>query len=159
MLKKLLSASDCKKCQICCEFDDDDLWEAPIISKQLKHDILENYPDTKFTEFNGNTILDMDKTNDDYVCSMLDRKTGCILGSDKPFDCQIWPFRIMNFNGQRVITVSPVCPVVSSRPLCEISDVCEEFSRKLFDFTSNHPEYVKPYQQGYPIIAVEDSLD
>ena len=29
------------------------------------------------------------------------KNIGCILGDEKPFDCKIWPYRVMNFKGKQ----------------------------------------------------------
>ena len=36
--------------------------------------------------------------------AMLDNEKGCILGDDKPFDCRIWPLRVMALNETKVST-------------------------------------------------------
>ena len=45
-----------------------------------------------------------------FFCPML-CETGCTMGADKPFDCRIWPFRMMrDLEGALRITVASYCP-------------------------------------------------
>ncbi|MGN0623388.1 MAG: hypothetical protein ACI4JA_05510 [Oscillospiraceae bacterium] len=159
MLKNLLSPDECAKCKLCCSFDSYDLWETPVITRDKANQILQDFkPDQEFVKRDEHFLLKMKKEPevDLYYCSLLDSDNGCILGSEKPFDCKIWPFRIMNFNGTKVITLSPVCPVVNSRKMEDIKKTCEEISEEIFAEAEKHPEYVKPYLKGYPILAVEE---
>ncbi|MBQ8095370.1 MAG: hypothetical protein IJ242_17590, partial [Clostridia bacterium] len=47
--------------------------------------------------------------NDLFTCPLLDPAKGCMLGTEKPFDCRIWPFRIMDVAGRQAITIAPIC--------------------------------------------------
>lgn len=159
MLRKLLSPDECAKCKLCCTFDSYDLWETPVISRDKANQILQEFnPEQKFIKRDEHFLLKMEKEPgaDLYYCSLLDHEKGCTLGSEKPFDCKIWPFRIMALNGTKVITLSPVCPVVNTRSIEKISEVCKEIAPGIFEEAARHPEYVKPYLKGYPIIAVEE---
>lgn len=160
MLKNLLSKEECAKCRICCCFDSSDIWEAPVITQSKAEQILREYkPGQEFVKREGHTLLKMEKEPDSdlYYCSLLDRSKGCIMGDEKPFDCKIWPFRVMSLNGVNVITLSPVCPVVKTRPLEDIMKVCWQISDEIFSQAKAHPEIVKPYIEGYPIIATQNS--
>ena len=82
---------------------------------------------------------------------------GCVLGDKRPFDCKIWPFRVNKLNDMYVITLSPVCPAVKKLPLetlCEFVKA-DDFADMLFNHAAEFPESVKPYEDGYPILAVE----
>lgn len=157
MLSKILSKEDCAKCRICCCFDSSDIWEAPIITKTKAAEILSRYNhEQKFREKDDCYVLDMKKeeSEDLYYCSMLDREKGCVMNDDKPFDCQIWPFRVMDLNGTKVITISPVCPVVKTRSLEELSIFAKELAPLIFQQAEKNPIMIKPYINDYPILAV-----
>lgn len=157
MLSKILSKEECAKCQICCCFDSSDIWEAPVITKSKADEILSSYNSgQKFHAKDDYYILHMEKEADKdlYYCSMLDKHNGCVMKDNKPFDCRIWPFRIMDLNGTRVITLSPVCPVVKKHPLEELSDFAEEIAPVIFKEAKANPVIIKPYINGYPILAV-----
>lgn len=158
MLRELLSRDECAKCQICCCFDDGDIWEAPIITKENQQKILEKFnPKQKFLSKNNETVMAMDKAEGEelYYCSMLDHNTGCIMKDEKPFDCKIWPFRVMNFEERLVITLSPICPIVKTRPLNQIIETLNKISSTIFEQAEKNPEIVKPYIKGYPILAIK----
>lgn len=158
MLSEILSREECANCQICCCFDDDDIWEAPVITAEKAKKIVEKYkPEQDFVDQNGVKILHMEKEPNEelYYCSLLDHKKGCVMGNEKPFDCRIWPFRIMEFNSQTVITLSPVCPIVKNRPLDKIMNTLNKISPLIFEQAEKHPEIVKPYIKGYPILAIK----
>lgn len=160
MLSEILSKDECAKCRICCCFDSTDIWEAPIITKEKQDEIIRDYnPKQKFVQKDGNTILNMkkEKGEDLYYCSMLSHETGCIMKDKKPFDCKIWPLRIMLLNGTLVITLSPVCPVVKTRPLDKLCEVASKLAPALFAEAEKNPQIVKPYINGYPILAVKEN--
>ncbi len=158
LLNKILSKEECANCRICCCFDSSDIWEAPVITRSKADEILEKYnSDQKFHNKDDNYyILDMkkEKNEDLYYCSMLDKNKGCIMQDEKPFDCRIWPFRIMDLNGTKVITLSPVCPAVKKRSLEELTEFAEELAPVIFNEAKVNPQIIKPYINGYPILAV-----
>lgn len=158
MLKNILHGSDCAACRICCVFDKYDLWETPILDGELKERVQDKYPEIEFAQKGEGWIFRMNESEDGlYYCPALDSKTGCRLGGDKPFDCKIWPYRVMTLGGRRVISMASICPTMYKKPL---SDLCEELENggladKIFAFADEHPDIVKPYDNGYPILKVE----
>lgn len=158
MLNQLLSREECAKCKICCCFDSSDIWEAPVITKEKADEILNKYnPDQKFLSKENYSILEMPKepNKDLYFCTMLDHETGCLMKDNKPFDCRIWPLRVMKLNENIVITLSPVCPIVKQRPLEKIMKTAENLAPEIFSEAEKNPQIVKPYIKGYPILAVK----
>ena len=156
MLSKLLSKSDCASCRICCEFCNEDKWETPVVTDELKEYILEKFPEATFENYGGNRIMGVrQEDNDLFACLMLDREKGCRLGDNKPFDCRIWPFRLMNFCGRLVITVSPVCPTMSGKPLSELQKLAYELAPTIYGEAEKHPEIVKDYIENYPILVTK----
>lgn len=157
MLSKILSKSECANCKICCSFDSYDIWETPVITDKIKKRVLEIKPDQRFSDISGARLFRMDREPDRdlYFCPMLDHEKGCLLGDDKPFDCRIWPYRIMDFKGTRVIVISPVCPTVFSRPMSEIKALADELAPVIFAQADKTPEIVKPYIAEYPVLVTE----
>lgn len=157
MLSKILSPEQCAKCRICCGFVDSDKWEIPLLAGDDERRAAETLgtvteiPGTKCCvysmKFNGNEII---------YCPAASEK-GCRLGAERPFDCRIWPFRVMDLNGTMVITLSPVCPEVIKLPLETLSGFVNSdgFAEKLFSHAREYPETVKPYISGYPILAAD----
>lgn len=160
MLSKILSREECSKCKICCEFDDNDLWETPIIFNDSIQSVLKINPSQEFSELklNGNKykVLKLEKEENIYPCTMLDRSKGCKLGSEnKPFDCKIWPLRVMKKDGKTVIALSPVCPVVATKPLDEVMCLANDLKDEIFSQAKLHPEIVKDYIDGYKVLIEE----
>ena len=158
MLKNILSGSDCASCKICCIFDKYDIWETPVLDEKLKDLVSERFPEVSFVKKGDGWIFRMEEAEDElYYCPMLDNRTGCRLGDDKPFDCRIWPYRIMSLGGKRVISMASICPTMYRKPLEEL---CGELDKngladKIFAHADKYPEIVKPYEDGYPILKVE----
>ena len=155
MLKKILSPETCGKCRVCCVFDRDDIWEIPLISKELYHNISENRPELKLKPRGENSyVFDMKFENDGLTyCPALSDK-GCTLGENKPFDCKIWPLRAMKKGNDIVITISPVCGAVDPlKP--EVKELAKELSEIIFKEAEKNPDIVKDYIDGYPIAAVK----
>lgn len=158
MLKKILSGKACAECQLCCIFDRYEVWETPVFNEETKNLLLELRPDVKFISKNGGYIYRVEELigNELFYCPALDRSSGCILGDNKPFDCRIWPYRIMNISGRRAITICPICDELFNRPLSQlIGFLKEELAEKIFSYADTHPEIVKEYDDMYPILMFE----
>lgn len=153
MLKKILDPKDCGKCRICCGFDENDKWEIPLIFSDLREKLKDEY---RLVPRGSEYVFDMSFNGSEVVYCPALTESGCALGDSKPFDCRIWPFRVNRLDDRLVITVSPVCGTVSSLPLkslCEFLD--SGFADTLFETASKHPDMVKPYIDGYPILKIK----
>ena len=158
MLKKILSGSSCAKCRLCCVFDSSDVWETPVFTEEIKNKILSEKPDTQFIKKDSGFILNAGELADDqlFTCPALTEK-GCMLGDDKPFDCRIWPYRIMNVGGKRAITIASICSELYNRPLSQLIDFLKEgLAQQIFSYADSHPEIVKPYEPGYPVLLFDN---
>ena len=162
MLKKILNPSSCAECRVCCGFDREDVWEIPIISKELAEYIKsEVNPDVRLDKYENGYKFHMDFCDGEELsmCPMLS-DNGCILKDNKPFDCRVWPMRVMRLSDNLVgITVSPVCETVSALPLSVLSDFLlgeEGLADKMLDYAEKNPEIIKPYIDGYPILKIKE---
>lgn len=159
MLTEILSRNTCANCRLCCIFDASEIWETPIITPELKEKILKEVDSkTRFITKGNCSLFRLENIDSQglYHCPML-RENGCILGEGKPFDCSIWPFRIMNVCGRRAITIAPICPAVTSVPLSRLLDFIKgSFSENIFIYADMHSEIVKDYDDSYPILLFED---
>ena len=159
MLKKILSGEACAKCRLCCIFDRYDVWETPVFTEEIMLRIREVRPDAEFIRWDNGYIFKVLALNEDqlFTCPAL-TPTGCMLGDEKPFDCRIWPFRIMELDGRRAITIAHICTELYSRPLSELVDFLKEgLADTIFSYADAHPEIVKPYYDGYPVLLFEKS--
>lgn len=111
-------------------------------------------PKQEFIPFRGSYLIKMDFKDGEYItaCPMLG-ESGCVLGDKKPFDCRIWPFRPMERDGRTVITISPLCPSLSSKPAGELKAFLDEgLGTLIFKTAAEHPEIIKPYIEGYEVV-------
>lgn len=155
-LRKILSAGSCGKCRICCGFTRDDIWEIPLIYAENR-DKVEERLEGSLIPRGGEFVFDMDFNGGEISYCPALSDNGCSLGELKPFDCAVWPFRVNSLGDMRVITVSPVCETVSALPLNVLSEFVrtDGFSEMMFAEARKRPDIVKPYIDGYPILAVE----
>lgn len=157
MLKKILSAGACAKCRLCCEFDRYDIWETPVFTPELCEKIRLVRPDVQFVSKDGGYIFKAEELNEDqlFSCPAL-TESGCMLGDEKPFDCRIWPYRIMDVGGRRAITIASICEELYERPLSQLVGFLKEgLAETIFRYADIHPEIVKPYYEGYPVLMFE----
>lgn len=157
MLKKILSGDSCAKCRLCCVFDKDDIWETPIFTEEIRQQIRNVKPNTEFVPKDGGyTFLTKElKDGELFSCPAL-TENGCILGNDKPFDCRIWPYRIMEIGGKRAISIASTCEEMYNRPLSQLTEFLKnDLAETIFRYADSHPEIVKPYCSGYPVLLFE----
>lgn len=157
LLKKILDPKSCAACRLCCVFDRYDVWETPVFTDELCRRIREAKPDTEFVSKDGGCIFKVRELDENelFTCPAL-TEHGCMLGDDKPFDCRIWPYRIMNVGGRRAIAIAPICDEMFNRPLSELVDFLKKgLADEIFAYADLHPEIVKPYYDGYPVLLFE----
>ena len=159
MLKNILSGNDCAKCRICCVFDKYDIWETPVVDDELYGKVRAAYPETEFISKGNSRIfkcLPESEGGELYYCPMLDKSSGCRLGDKKPFDCRIWPYRIMYVGGRRAIVIASNCEEMFNRPLAELVGFLKNGAAdEIFAYADRHPEIVKPYYEGFPVLLFE----
>lgn len=105
----------------------------------------------------GQIILGGYRTDDpeeEVPCTFLDPECGCILKpEDKPFDCSIWPLRIMDKDGELVIALTPTCPSIGAVPSKALVNLVQDsLGDKIFEYAKAHPYIVKEYKEGFPVI-------
>lgn len=156
MLKKILSHDSCAACCVCCVFDRADIWESPLISDDTARLAEEKYGiHAEYITLGDGRIFKPDYDENGITrCAALGEE-GCRLGADKPYDCKIWPFRVMQLENSLAVTVSPVCKAVSALPLRVLMDFAAEgFADGILAAARENPALVKPYIDGYPILRV-----
>ena len=154
----LLTEQDCAGCRLCCKFDSYGLWQTPVICKELASKILQEYlPMARFIRREGHFIMRFEKEaqEDIYPCPLLEPEHGCIMGEEKPFDCMIWPFMLMELEGRRVVTLSPICPVINQRCFDDVCTAALKAAPMIFAYADKHPELVRPYMDEFPVLAVD----
>ena len=95
-----------------------------------------------------------DDSEEEAACEFLDPQKGCILSNeDKPFDCKIWPLRIMNKDGKLVIALTPTCPALGERPSESMQRLVDDgLGQKMYEYALEHPFMIKEYHEGFPVL-------
>ncbi|MBQ9483625.1 MAG: hypothetical protein IJU82_05470 [Ruminiclostridium sp.] len=158
MLKTVLSPAECADCRFCCSFRRQSLWETPLFDGESMKRLSALYPEARFKPRGGVFTIDIDdcyKTDDpeeEALCPF--NKNGCILsGDDKPFDCSIWPLRVMRHGDKLAVCLTPTCPMISAKPLDVMRTlVSGETGDKIIDYAKTHPWIVKEYKEGFPVL-------
>ena len=158
MLSSLLTKKQSAACKFCCSFRRQSLWETPLFPPEVAEKLSKPNEYGVVGEFrDGQIILGGYKTGDpeeEVPCTFLDPRRGCILKpEDKPFDCSIWPLRIMRKDGELVIALTPTCPSNGAVPSQALVNLVENgLGDKIFEYAKTHPEIIKEYREGFPII-------
>ena len=173
MLSRVLSKQSCAACKFCCSFRRQSLWETPLfppeiaekLQKTNEYGIVGEFApasdDARDAHESHNAyrlVLENNYRTDDpeeeVPCTFLDPERGCILKpEDKPFDCSIWPLRIMDKGGKLVIALTPTCPTIGATPRPELVELVKSgLGAKIFEYAKTHPYIVKKYREGFPII-------
>ena len=159
MLRSVLSPEDCAKCRFCCSFRRQSLWETPLFPPDTAKRLSEQYPDAKFKPTaNGWFTIDIDDRyltedpEEEALCPF--NKSGCILSAgDKPFDCSIWPLRVMPDGNGLAICLTPTCPVISAKPLSVMRELADgDIGTKVLEYAAAHPEIVKERRDDFPVL-------
>ncbi len=158
MLSRVLSKQSCAACKFCCSFRRQSLWETPLFPPEVVEKLSKPNEYGVVGEFrNGQIVLGGYRTDDpeeEVPCTFLDPHKGCILkAEDKPFDCSIWPLRVMNKGGELVIALTPTCPTIGATPRSELVELVKNgLGAKIFEYVKTHPYIIKEYREGFPII-------
>lgn len=160
MLKEILSKASCAECRLCCVFDRYDVWETPLFEAETMGKVAAAVPDAKFAKKGGGFVLNSGEITDGelFSCPAL-TENGCMLGDDKPFDCRIWPFRIMKSGEGRVIAVSSLCSAVYGQSHDDLRDFLKEgLAKKIFAYADKFPEAVHELYNNYSVLLSENEL-
>ena len=158
MLSSILSKHQCATCKFCCSFRRQSLWETPLFPPEVVEKLSQPNEYGVVGVFrDGQIVLGgyrTDDTEEEVPCTFLDPHKGCILKpEDKPFDCSIWPLRIMNKDGELVIALTPTCPSIGATPSPELIELVKNgLGEKILTYAKEHPYIIKEYRAGFPII-------
>lgn len=165
MLSEILSKKTCAKCKFCCSFRRKSLWETPLFSDEAmqklsqpnEYGVVANFRDRR-TQLEN--LYRTEDPEEEVPCTFLDPQQGCILkGEDKPFDCSIWPLRVMDKDGKLVIALTPTCPSIGAEPSEKlIKIVANGLGQKIFEYAKKNPYIVKQYRDNYPIITEQQTI-
>lgn len=158
MLSQVLSKSTCAACKFCCSFRRQSLWETPLFPPEIAEKLSQPNEYGVVGEFcDGQIIIGGYRTNDpeeEVPCTFLNQQKGCILkGEDKPFDCSIWPLRVMRKEGKLVIALTPTCHAIGPTASAELTELVKSgLGEKILEYAQAHPYIVKEYREGFPVL-------
>lgn len=155
MLKQILSPKTCAECRLCCGFDCTDLWELPVLPAETVEALRRRDPAVTLTatgEEQTFTAPEL-RENEIYACPMLGA-SGCTMGDEKPFDCKIWPFRMMqDETGALRIAVASYCPGMEQYTEEQLRDFLSQgLAQQILDYAKAHPSHMKPFSAQYRMI-------
>ena len=157
MLSEILSKKTCASCRFCCSFRRSSLWETPLFDAETVKRLSERGYVFEMHDGYGRMILEDRYTTDDpseeVPCYFLDSSSGCTLsGEDKPFDCKIWPLRLMRKeNGDLVLALTPTCPAINRYSIEEMKQFAADgIGEQIFQYGKTHPYIIKEYREGFP---------
>ena len=173
MLSSILSKNTCAACKFCCSFRRQSLWETPLFPPEIAEKLQKTNEygvtgefapasdaarDAHESQNAYRLVLENNYRTDDpeeeVPCTFLDPERGCLLKpEDKPFDCSIWPLRIMDKDGELVIALTPTCPAIGAVPNQALIDLVKNgLGEQIFEYAKTHPYIVKEYREGFPVV-------
>lgn len=162
MLSKVLEKSTCADCRFCCSFRRCSLWETPLFPMDVVDKLTGDEHDFTVRDVNGESCGQMnlgkcyrtDDSEEEAACYFLDSSRGCVLpNEDKPFDCKIWPLRIMRKDDRLVIALTPTCPAINKVGEETMRQLAEDgLGETIYEYAAKHPFIIKEYKEGFPIL-------
>lgn len=161
MLSKILSKSDCASCRFCCSFRRQSLWETPLFTETEKNALESKYPAARF-KHTGKTswtinLDDCYKTSDseeEAPCPFLDPHKGCILSAgEKPFDCSIWPLRVIKRGTTSVIALTPTCQAINKVPIEKVVSLAREIRSTILKKAAENPDIIKDDRSDFIVLT------
>ena len=143
------------------------MWETPLFPmetvERLKTGTLEfrekEIEGVKCGEMNLEYKYKTDDPEEEAACEFLDSRRGCVLSDEnKPFDCKIWPLRIMRKEEKLVIALTPTCPAINEVGVKTMRELVEDgLGRTIYADAVSNPFIIKPYKEGFPVLMeIED---
>ncbi len=152
MLSQYIKKEKCHACQFCCRFRNSNLWDVPLFTDKDKSKLEKKYTYIHWKKVSKLWTPMLVKENDFFDCPFLDHDNGCMLGKSKPFDCAIWPFYVMNKNGNIVLAQCYDCEIINYITENELLSLLNIYFTQIKDYINEYPDYVKPYIPNYKIL-------
>jgi len=109
LLLPILTPDQCSGCKFCCSFAEFESWETPLFFSSEIKSLRQKFGDFPVKKVGSSYTLDFSDFYETHgkkayaPCPFLNSMTGCQLNDDeKPFDCKIWPLRIMRVQTAKV---------------------------------------------------------
>ena len=84
----------------------------------------------------------------------MDEHKGCELNAEeKPFDCSIWPLRIIRVEDKLKVALTPTCLAINKVPLEKVKTLVKrELGQKIHEQAQLHPDMVKEFKKDFIIL-------
>jgi len=157
MISEIITKKDCAKCKKCCQFESGKFDDVPRFSKRLTSQIKNKFGNrivfTNKTDFYNVKLQKISESK--YQCPFLDIEKGCQLSDSRPFDCKIFPFYLMNYKGDTVISISKDCPVIMEKKLSLLYNYFENtINHYISNLLKDGDFIVEPYHSDAIILKI-----
>lgn len=169
MLSKILTKKNCAICRNCCVFHEHSRWETPVVDEKTANRIKEKLHNEKsvisykdsFVLASVQRDLQLEEGQEIYKCAALDESSGCTLSDDeKPFDCKLWPLRIMEKDNRIFIMIAKGCNSVDDTFIENVNTlIAEGLKERILIEMSKNPDIVKNYSNEYiPVCDITEDV-
>lgn len=154
MLREIFGPADCARCRLCCNFHLTSVWESPFLPEKLAMKFRNEGVRVECRKRGGWSFSFHFEGDEAVNCPMLDVNHGCTLGpEEKPFECQIWPLRLMEKDGKLVIGRYRNCPALAGTAADRLDRLTvEKLLGKLLEFVGEYPGSVREFSPEYDVI-------
>ncbi len=157
MLTGIFSPKLCAQCKLCCNFRRVSAWETPALEPAqifLMHELC--VPLEERADGTTSFFLNFQTENPDEVadCPMLDSCSGCTLPrSQRPFECRIWPVRIMKEASTLVVGIYKDCPALDESTFEKLkAHTLDHLLPQILSYAKRNPRAVREFNTAYQII-------
>lgn len=157
MLTGIFTPTDCAVCKLCCNFHHSSAWETPALAEEQIFLLQELcVPLEKRADGTTSFYLHFETESQDEVanCPMLNPSSGCMLPREqRPFECRIWPVRVMKQNSTLVVGIYEKCPALANGGFEKLKEhTLEKLLPQILDYARRHPRAVREFDSAYKII-------
>lgn len=161
MLTHIFTPAQCARCKLCCNFRRASAWETPVLEAELADRLQHAGVPLQQREDGSCTFCLSYRTDDPEEtanCPMLNPSSGCTLPrGDRPFECRIWPLRLMRTEQQRLaLGLYKHCPALEPAVRDTlVREATGPMLPALLEFARRCPQAVRPADPAYSIIWQE----
>ena len=150
MLSQYIKKENCHKCQFCCRFNYNNLWDVPLFTNEEKEKWEKKYSSITFKKMKTLWTPTLIVEGEYFNCPFLNHD-GCILGKNKPFDCAIWPFYVMKKEGNIVLAKCNDCQTINEVSKESLMLSMNVHILQIKDYIDKFPDYIKPHISAYEV--------
>lgn len=151
-LKQLIPSSICLHCQICCRFPEKNTVWQPRLSR-IETAAFKNKRLLAAKIKQG--AVELKKIGGVFCCSFFNaKKNSCRIYKIRPFDCQLYPFVLIDLQDKIILAAHQLCPFVAENIQTKRFQSHASYLKKFFakkdiqDFLRANPALIQDYQ-GY----------